>query len=251
MVESVPPRLKLSYRPMSADDVGQVPLAHQGDEREVLERIATIGSSAWLAFDDSRHIGQIQFRRYQPETRPPNGVWVPVWWMDFADHAPHLDPLTLASAVVMSVRSTTRLIVTRPTSGEALVRRCSITSSTGHARTAPRPSSRSPPRPSARSWSSWAGFPPVCIACSVGDATARVVNHARMTRPRVCWLIAGGNERHGLAVREELVAGDRRDGEAPNSSRWERITQAHGGSRVPESRTAVSLGAQHRGGSEA
>ena len=44
---------------MSAADVGQVPTAHQGDAQEVLDRIATIGSSAWLAFDGGRHIGQL------------------------------------------------------------------------------------------------------------------------------------------------------------------------------------------------
>lgn len=81
---------------MSAADVGQVPIAHQGDEREVLERIAAIGSSAWLAFDGARHVGQLQFRLYVPGAQSPNGVWDPLWWMDFGGRAPALDPLTLA-----------------------------------------------------------------------------------------------------------------------------------------------------------
>lgn len=81
---------------MSAADVDQVPTAHQGDVQEVLERIATIGSSAWLAFDGTRHVGQLQFRLHVPDTRSPNGVWDPLWWMDFGGRAPALDPLTLA-----------------------------------------------------------------------------------------------------------------------------------------------------------
>lgn len=96
MVALMPRTPELSYRPMSVDDIAQVPLPHQGDEQEVLERIATVGSSALLAFDGARHVGQLQFRRYQPGTRSSNGVWDPLWWMDFADHAPDVDPLALA-----------------------------------------------------------------------------------------------------------------------------------------------------------
>jgi GNAT superfamily N-acetyltransferase len=96
IVESMAGPLDIEYRPMSVDDVDRVPTAHQGEKREVLDRIATIGSSAWLAFDGGRHIGQLQFRLFVPETRSPNGVWDPLWWMDFGGRAPALDPLTLA-----------------------------------------------------------------------------------------------------------------------------------------------------------
>jgi GNAT superfamily N-acetyltransferase len=96
IVESVARPLDIEYRPMSADDVDWVPTAHQGEAQEVLDRIATIGSSAWLAFDGGRHIGQLQFRLHVPDTRSPNGLWDPLWWMDFGGRAPALDPLTLA-----------------------------------------------------------------------------------------------------------------------------------------------------------
>jgi GNAT superfamily N-acetyltransferase len=83
-------------RPMTAADVGQVPITHQGEPDEVLERIADLGSSAILAFDGDRHVGQLQFRRYRPGVRSPRGVWDPLYWGDFADHAPDLPTDTLA-----------------------------------------------------------------------------------------------------------------------------------------------------------
>jgi GNAT superfamily N-acetyltransferase len=80
---------------MVASDVGSVPIAHQGERDEVLARIGDLGSSALLAFDGEQHVGQLQFRRYEAGTRSPNGLWDPMYWMDFADHAPDLPPGTL------------------------------------------------------------------------------------------------------------------------------------------------------------
>jgi GNAT superfamily N-acetyltransferase len=78
----------IEYRPMVASDVGSVPIAHQGDRGQVLARIAELGSSAVLAFEGDQHVPQLQSRRYESGTRSPNGVWDPLYWMDFGDHAP-------------------------------------------------------------------------------------------------------------------------------------------------------------------
>jgi GNAT superfamily N-acetyltransferase len=86
----------MKYRPMVASDIGSVPIAHQGDKAEVLARIADLGASAILAFDGGRHVGQLQFRRYQPRARSPGGVWDPLYWMDFAEPAPDVPFATVA-----------------------------------------------------------------------------------------------------------------------------------------------------------
>ena len=52
----------IHYRLMTAADVGRVLILHQGTVAEVLERITAIGSSAMLAFDGDKHVGQLQFR---------------------------------------------------------------------------------------------------------------------------------------------------------------------------------------------
>jgi GNAT superfamily N-acetyltransferase len=85
----------IEYRPMVASDVGSVPIVHQGDRGQVLARIAELGSSAVLAFEGDQHVAQLQFRRYEPGTRSPNGVWDPLYWMDFGDHAPKVPPPAL------------------------------------------------------------------------------------------------------------------------------------------------------------
>ncbi len=81
---------------MVASDVGSVPIVHQGQESEVVARISDLGSSALLAFDRGRHVGQLQFRRYEPGTRSPHGVWDPLYWMDFAGRAPDMPFATVA-----------------------------------------------------------------------------------------------------------------------------------------------------------
>jgi GNAT superfamily N-acetyltransferase len=86
----------IEYRPMVASDVGLVPIVHQGGESEVVARIAELGSSALLAFDSGRHVGQLQFRRYKPGTRSPHGVWDPLYWMDFAGQAPSVPFATVS-----------------------------------------------------------------------------------------------------------------------------------------------------------
>jgi GNAT superfamily N-acetyltransferase len=87
---------RISFRLLTAADVGVVPIAHQGDSDEVLQRIADLGSSAMLAFDGDQHVGQLQFRRYEPNVRSPKGLWDPLYWADFAGHAPDLPARTLA-----------------------------------------------------------------------------------------------------------------------------------------------------------
>lgn len=86
----------IEYRPMVASDIGLVPIVHQGDESEVLARIADLGSSAMLAFDRGRHVGQLQFRRYEAGTRSQHGVWDPLYWMDFAGRAPNVPFATVS-----------------------------------------------------------------------------------------------------------------------------------------------------------
>ncbi len=62
----------MRYRMMTALDVGRVPIDHQGKPENVLARIADLGSSAALVFDGDQHVGQLQFRRYDPSLRSPN-----------------------------------------------------------------------------------------------------------------------------------------------------------------------------------
>ncbi len=81
---------------MVAADVGTVPITHQGELEEVRQRIGDIGSSAILAFDGSQHVGQLQFRRYVPGTRSPQGLWHPLYWADFGDRGVGLPEQTLA-----------------------------------------------------------------------------------------------------------------------------------------------------------
>ncbi len=86
----------ISFRPMTAADVGSVPIGHQGEADEVRQRIADLGSSAMLAFDGEQHVGQLQFRRYEPGTRSPDGLWDPLYWADFEERDLALPERTLA-----------------------------------------------------------------------------------------------------------------------------------------------------------
>jgi GNAT superfamily N-acetyltransferase len=81
---------------MTADDVGRVPIRHQGEPDEVRRRIADLGSSAILAFDGAQHVAQLQFRRYEPGVRSPRGLHDPLYWADFGDQAPRLPEPSLA-----------------------------------------------------------------------------------------------------------------------------------------------------------
>lgn len=84
------------FRPMTAADVGSVPIGHQGEPEEVKQRIADIGSSAILAFDGKQHVGQLQFRHYVPGVPSPDGLWHPLYWADFGDAAPQVPERSLA-----------------------------------------------------------------------------------------------------------------------------------------------------------
>lgn len=78
----------VTCRPMTLDDIGRVPIGHQGDPFEVAARIEELGSSAILAFDGDQHVGQLQFRRYAPGVRSPRGLHDPRYWGDFGVHEP-------------------------------------------------------------------------------------------------------------------------------------------------------------------
>lgn len=82
---------------MTEADIGSVPILHQGDADEVRARIRDLGSSAILAFQGDQHVGQLQFRRYEAGTRSSNGVWDPLWWMDFGRHGPAMPSETLCA----------------------------------------------------------------------------------------------------------------------------------------------------------
>jgi hypothetical protein len=49
-----------------------------------------------LAFDGPKHIGQLQFRPYVPDTVSPQGLHHPLYWMDFQGRAPVLPEKTLS-----------------------------------------------------------------------------------------------------------------------------------------------------------
>jgi hypothetical protein len=84
------------YRLLERADIENVPLSCQGAREQVIERIAEIGSSAMLAFEGARHVGQLQFRPYVSGTTSPDGINDPLYWMDFGGHAPPLPERTLA-----------------------------------------------------------------------------------------------------------------------------------------------------------
>jgi hypothetical protein len=49
-----------------------------------------------LVFDGQKHIGQLQFRPFVPNTVSPRGLHDPLYWMDFQGHAPVLPKKTLS-----------------------------------------------------------------------------------------------------------------------------------------------------------
>ena len=73
---------------MTTSDLGNVPIDCQGPEAEVRGRIADLGASAILAFDGEKHVGQLQFRRYDPALRSPAGIMDPAYWGDFGQAKP-------------------------------------------------------------------------------------------------------------------------------------------------------------------
>ena len=82
---------------MVRDDIKKgVPTACQGTDSEIYERIESLGASAILVFDNSKHIAQLQFREYNREISSPNGLWDPLYWGDFGPDAPILRDRTLS-----------------------------------------------------------------------------------------------------------------------------------------------------------
>jgi GNAT superfamily N-acetyltransferase len=89
-------REDITFRPMVAADIGRVPIGCQGEIDAVRARIGDLGASAILALEGGQHVAQLQFRRYRPGIRSPNRLWDPLYWVDFAGHAPELPERTLA-----------------------------------------------------------------------------------------------------------------------------------------------------------
>jgi GNAT superfamily N-acetyltransferase len=49
-----------------------------------------------MVFEGQKHIGQLQFRPFVPNTVSPQGLHHPLYWMDFQGHAPDLPGKTLS-----------------------------------------------------------------------------------------------------------------------------------------------------------
>ena len=86
----------IRYRMMMIKDISAVPIGCQGDVEDIKSRIQQLGSCAVLAFDRAQHVGQLQFRKYSPDLRSPNGLWDPLYWGDFGEHAPCLPAKTVS-----------------------------------------------------------------------------------------------------------------------------------------------------------
>ena len=86
----------LTYRPMILSDLDRVPVGCQGARDVIVKRIGDLGAAAILAFDGEKHVAQLQFRRYQQTLRSPDGLWDPLYWGDFGQHAPPLPYDTLS-----------------------------------------------------------------------------------------------------------------------------------------------------------
>lgn len=85
----------IRFRPMTVDDLGMVPLDCHGQPAELLGRLGSLGAAAILAFDGGQHVGQLQFRRHQPNQRSAAGMFSPDYWGDFEGRAPDLPVQTL------------------------------------------------------------------------------------------------------------------------------------------------------------
>jgi GNAT superfamily N-acetyltransferase len=86
---------QISFRPMTVDDLGTVPLDCHGRPTELLGRLGALGAAAILAFDGAQHVAQLQFRRHQPNQRSAAGMFSPDYWGDFEGRAPNLPVQTL------------------------------------------------------------------------------------------------------------------------------------------------------------
>lgn len=59
-------------------------------------RIRDLGAAAILAYDGAQHVGQLQFRKYEPGFRCKHGIEDADYWGDFGGRAPRLPERTLA-----------------------------------------------------------------------------------------------------------------------------------------------------------
>lgn len=87
---------EITLRLMTAEDVDRVPIDCQGGREALLQRCEDLGAAAVLAFDGEQHVAQLQFRRYDPALRSPDGLWDPLYWGDFGAHAPDMPADSLA-----------------------------------------------------------------------------------------------------------------------------------------------------------
>lgn len=85
----------ISFRPLTMEDIGRVPVDCQGEARSLAERTADLGAAAILAFDGDQHVAQLQFRRHVPGLRSAKGVFSPDYWGDFGGREPALPERTL------------------------------------------------------------------------------------------------------------------------------------------------------------
>ena len=110
----------ITFRPMTSEDVGAVPIGHQGDEQEVRARIQDLGSSAILAFDATQHVGQLQFRRYAADTRSPKDCGTHCIGANLATNLQRCLTAHSPFTATTSANSTTRTTVTRAIRAGAL-----------------------------------------------------------------------------------------------------------------------------------
>lgn len=86
----------LQFCPLTQANLDQYPVGCQGSQLEFSARAADLGAIAILALDGDRHIGQLQFRRYDPALRSPDSLWDPLYWGEFGEHAPVLPDNSLS-----------------------------------------------------------------------------------------------------------------------------------------------------------
>lgn len=86
---------EIIYRPMTLEDIDEVPLDCYGELSDIKARIRDIGSAAILAFEGKQHVGQLQFRRHSASLTSPDGIWHPHYWGDFAGISPDLPENTV------------------------------------------------------------------------------------------------------------------------------------------------------------
>jgi GNAT superfamily N-acetyltransferase len=86
----------ISFRPLGPDDCSHVPLDCHGEPDALAMRIRDLGAAAILAYDGIQHVGQLQFRRYEPGFHCEHGIHDADYWGDFGGRTPRLPERTLA-----------------------------------------------------------------------------------------------------------------------------------------------------------